>query len=183
MRTVEFRTGYGAAWLDLLATRIGRYGGSAPAELVDDAAALRRWLSEHDLAPAGPIHDADVTAAQELREAMHALAAAAVARRRPHRSNVHVVETALAADRPPSLRVGAVGLRAQRPADVSEALARLARQSIDDLTGPARGRLRACGDETCAGIFLDDTGRRRWCADERCGVRARVRAHPARQKA
>jgi predicted RNA-binding Zn ribbon-like protein len=66
---------------------------------------------------------------------------------------------------------------------VSEALARLARQSIDDLTGPTRGRLRACGDDTCAGIFLDDTGRRRWCADERCGVRARVRAHRARQKA
>ena len=32
-------------------------------------------------------------------------------------------------------------------------------------------------------IFLDETGRRRWCADERCGVKLRVRAHRARQKA
>ncbi len=180
---MEFRTGYGAAWLDLLATRVGRYGGSAPGELLDDAAALRRWLSDHDLAPGGTIDDADVAAAQELREAMHALAAAAVARRRPHRAAVQVVEAALVADRPPSLRVSSDGLRAQRPVDASEALARLARQSVDNLTGPARDRLRACGDDTCAGIFLDDTGRRRWCADERCGVRARVRAHRARQKA
>jgi predicted RNA-binding Zn ribbon-like protein len=180
---VEFRTGYGAAWLDLLATRIGRYGASAPRELIRDSSALRQWLTEHDLAPSGRIDDADVSAARQLRESMHALAAAAVARRRPQRTDVRVVATALAADRPPSVRVTAAGLQVRRPADTTEALGRLARQAIDDLAGPHRERLRACGDDTCAGIFLDETGRRRWCADERCGVKARVRAHRARQKA
>lgn len=180
---MEFRGGYGAAWLDLLATRIGRYGGSAPRELIGDPSALRRWLAEHDLAPSARIDDADVSAALELRESMFALAAAAVAHRRPQRADVRVVETALAADRPPSVRVTADGLQAQRPADTTEVLGRLARQAIEDLAGPHRERLRACGDDTCAGIFLDETGRRRWCADERCGVKARVRAHRARQKA
>jgi predicted RNA-binding Zn ribbon-like protein len=179
---VEFRTGYGAAWLDLLATRTGRYG-SARAELLGDAEALRQWLTAHDLAPTAGVRAADVAAAQELRESLHALAAATVAGRKPARTDVRVVEAALAADRPPSVRLTPAGLRMQRPADTAEAFARLARQAVDDLTGPERERLRACGDDTCAGIFLDDTGRRRWCADERCGVRARVRAHRARQKA
>ncbi len=179
---MEFRTGYGAAWLDLLATRLGRYEGPS-VEMLGDTGALRQWLTEHDLAPAARVSAADVAAVHELREALHALAAATVAGRKPARTDVRVVEAALAADRPPRIQLSSAGLSSQRPLDMAEALGRLARQAVDELTGPRRGRLRACGDETCAGIFLDDTGRRRWCADERCGVRARVRAHRARQKA
>lgn len=176
---MEFRTGYGAAWLDLLSTRLGRYSGRHTEQL-DDVGALRRWLSEHDLLPAGRIAPADVDRAQALRESLHALAAATVAGRRPPAADVERVQAALAGEPSPRLRVTADGLRLQRPADVDAALARLARHAVDQLTGPDRARLHACGDDTCAGIFLDETGRRRWCADERCGVKARVRAHRAR---
>jgi predicted RNA-binding Zn ribbon-like protein len=180
---VEFRTGYGAAWLDLLATRLGRYQRAEPTELLAEPAALRRWLGDHDLIPVGHIGADDLVNAQALRESLHGLAAAAVAGRRPLPADVRLVTAALVADRPPQLRSTPDGLRAQRPADIGQALGRLARQAVDQLVGPERARLRACGDDTCAGIFLDDTGRRRWCADERCGVKARVRAHRARQKA
>jgi predicted RNA-binding Zn ribbon-like protein len=180
---VDFRTGYGAAWLDLLATRLGRYSAAEPTEFLADPAALRQWLGEHDLVPAGRIDPDDVANAQALRESLHGLAAAAVAGRRPAAADVHMVAAALLADSPPQLRLTPDGLRAQRPVDIAQALGRLARQAVDQLVGPERVRLRACGDETCAGIFLDDTGRRRWCADERCGVKVRVRAHRARQKA
>jgi predicted RNA-binding Zn ribbon-like protein len=180
---VDFRTGYGAAWLDLLATRLGRYSGGEPTELLADPAALRRWLGQHDLVPAGRIRADDVVRAQAVRESLHGLAAASVAGRKPKLADVRLVRAALAADSPPQLRSTPDGLRAQRPADSAQALGRLARQAVDQLVGPERARLRACGDEMCAGIFLDDTGRRRWCADERCGVKARVRAHRARQKA
>jgi predicted RNA-binding Zn ribbon-like protein len=180
---VEFRTGYGAAWLDFLATRLGRYIRSEPTELLADPAALRRWLAEHDLVPAGPISSDDVSRAQALRESLHGLASATVAGRRVARADVHLVTAVLAADRPPQLRPAPEGLRAQRPADIAQALGRLARQAVDQLVGPDRARLQACGDDTCSGIFLDDTGRRRWCADGRCGVKARVRAHRVRQKA
>ncbi|MFI5897355.1 CGNR zinc finger domain-containing protein [Actinoplanes sp. NPDC051513] len=74
-------------------------------------------------------------------------------------------------------------LRLAPPAEVSVALAWLARQAAADLTGPTRQRLHACGDDACSGIFIDHTGRRRWCSDERCGVRARVRAQRARARA
>jgi predicted RNA-binding Zn ribbon-like protein len=180
---VDFRTGYGAAWLDLLATRLGRYSAGEPTELLADPAALRRWLGEHDLVPAGRIGADDVVRARALRESLHGLAAAAVAERRPAQADVRLVTRALAADRAPQLRSTPAGLRAQRPADIAQALGRLARQAVDQLVGPERAGLRACGDEACAGIFLDDTGRRRWCADERCGVKSRVRAYRARQKA
>jgi predicted RNA-binding Zn ribbon-like protein len=70
--------------------------------------------------------------------------------------------------------------RADRPADTSAALARIARQAADQLTAADPPRLRACGDDSCAGIFVDESGRRRWCNDTRCGSRARVRAHRAR---
>ena len=51
------------------------------------------------------------------------------------------------------------------------------RRSPTSRARPGSG-CRTCDDETCAGIFIDHSGRRRWCSDERCGVRARVRMGP-----
>jgi predicted RNA-binding Zn ribbon-like protein len=64
----------------------------------------------------------------------------------------------------------------------AEALARVARAAVQDLSGPTGTHLRPCGDDACSGIFVDYTGRRHWCSDERCGNRARVRAHRARAR-
>jgi len=179
---VEFRTGLGSAWLDLLATLIGRYQREQT-DLLADPAALRAWLAEHDLAPAGRITAADVDRVREVREALHAVAVATIAGRRPKSDDARVVAAALALDRPPTLRAGAAGLRAEHPASARVALARLVRSAVDTLTGPDRGHLRTCGDDTCSGIFLDLGGRRRWCSAQRCGVRVRVRAHRARAHA
>jgi len=177
----DFRTGYGASWLDFLATRIGRYQ-DAQRELLPDLAALRAFLAEHDLTPAEAPTARDVELARELREALHGAAVAAVRGDAPAAAAVREIESALTADRPLRIRRSAAGLRAQRPDSPREALARLARAAVEVLAGPERGLLRACGDDTCAGIFLDHGGRRRWCSDERCGNRARVRAHRARAK-
>ena len=82
------------------------------------------------------------------------------------------------------LVVGPLMAAVGRPETAEEALGRLARNAVHDLSDPYSPQLRACGDDTCSGIFLDPTGRRRWCSDERCGNRLRVRAHRARaQKA
>ena len=66
------------------------------------------------------------------------------------------------------------------PETVDDALARLALSALTQLGGPERTHLGACGDEDCHMAFLDQSGRRRWCSSQRCGVRARVRAHRAR---
>jgi predicted RNA-binding Zn ribbon-like protein len=175
----KFRSGNGAPWLDLLATLGGRYRARQNDALATPAL-LREWLSQHDLEPIGAVHEDDLAAARELREALHRMAVAALRDEPPAPADRRRVAGALAADRPLRLNPRAPGLSVARPATAAEALARLARDAVQDLTGARRDQLHACGDDTCSGIFLDTTGRRRWCSDQTCGNRLRVRAHRAR---
>lgn len=175
-----FRSGNGATWLDFAATLLGRYRDDQSDQLAD-AAALRAWLVVQNLTPVQVPNDDDLRRARELREALHAAARAALAGAPPPSAAVRVIDAALADDQPLRLKRVADGLQVARPQTASEALGRVARAAVQDLTGPTREHLRACGDDTCSGIFIDYTGRRHWCSDERCGNRARVRAHRARK--
>jgi len=177
----EFRSGNGAIWLDLMATLLGRYR-EVQTDQLSDPAALHAWLVERDLAPRGPTTESDLLRARELREALHLAARAALGEAPPPAAALRSIEAALAQDQPLRIQRGPTGLRTLAPATAAEALARVARAAVEDLSGPARAHLRACGDDTCAGIFVDYTGRRHWCSDERCGNRARVRAHRARAR-
>jgi len=51
------------------------------------------------------------------------------------------------------------------------------RAAVDLLTSDAIGRVRLCGDASCAWLFLDTTrnGTRRWCDMKECGNRNKVR--------
>jgi predicted RNA-binding Zn ribbon-like protein len=178
--TTKFRTGNGAPWLDLLATRVGRYRAEQ-VDAIDSPAMLRAWLREHGLEPSAAVTSDDVKRADLTREAIHRTATASLRGASPDPADVALLEHALDADQAIRVRLRRSGLLAiGRPATAQEALARLTRDAVQDLTGPQRERLHACGDDTCSGIFLDHTGRRRWCSDERCGNRMRVRAHRAR---
>lgn len=177
----KFRTGNGADWLDLLATKLGRYRGQ-PVEMLADPAALRAWFAEHGMEPAAEVTGPDLTAAHALREALHRAAVATLDGHSVDARDLAILQDKLVADRGVEVHHDGARLRLTRPADAAVALAWLARQAVVDLTGPTRERLHACGDATCSGIFIDHSGRRRWCSDERCGVRARVRAHRARER-
>ncbi|MDN5795707.1 MAG: ABATE domain-containing protein [Intrasporangium sp.] len=175
----------GSAWLDLAATLRGRFREPArQTDLIEDPRALQSWLAARGLGPRRTPTAEDVIAAQRLRETVHVLARALATGQPLDPVLVRRLNQILRAAGPAGLllRLDSGGsLVASRPADASEALARIARQAAADLTGPRAGRLRTCGDETCSGVFFDDTGRRRWCSDEGCGVRVRVRAHRARR--
>jgi predicted RNA-binding Zn ribbon-like protein len=177
----EFRSGNGAIWLDLTATLLGRYREDRIDQLADPAA-LRAWLGERDLVPREPMTADDLARARELREALHAAARAALRGAPPPTAALRSIEAALEQDRPLRIKRGSTGLRTVAPLTAAEALARIARAAVQDLSGPSQAHLRACGDDTCSGIFVDYTGRRHWCSDERCGNRARVRAHRARAR-
>jgi predicted RNA-binding Zn ribbon-like protein len=175
----EFRFGYGAPWLDLLATlRMRRRPPEQ--EYLTDPAALQAWLRAEKLQPVSAPTGAQLDAFVELREALYLLARSSLEGTRPPAAAVQALNAALRYDTPPQLSATADGVQARRPADATVALGRIAREAAETLTGPARERLRPCGDDTCGGIFLDDSGRRRWCSDAQCGSRARVRAHRAR---
>jgi predicted RNA-binding Zn ribbon-like protein len=51
------------------------------------------------------------------------------------------------------------------------------------LTDPARlARVRICPGDNCGWLFVDTTGRRRWCSMEVCGSRAKMRRLYARRR-
>ena len=175
----KFRGGNGAAWLDLLATLGGRYRAQQRDALATPAL-LREWLRQHGAEPTGAVTDADLVLARDLREALHRAAVAALRDEPPAADDRRLIAAALAADEPLRLNPRSRELAITRPATARAALARLARDAVQDLAGARRAQLHACGDDTCSGVFLDGTGRRRWCSDQTCGNRLRVRAHRAR---
>jgi predicted RNA-binding Zn ribbon-like protein len=50
------------------------------------------------------------------------------------------------------------------------------------LTSPDRGLVRACPGEGCGWLFLDTSGRRRWCMMSICGNRAKARRFADRRR-
>ncbi len=181
MTTTVFRAGNGAAWLDLLSTLEGRYRDTL-LDYLDTPDRLAAWLDVAGLRPAAAVTEIDVTRVADLREALHRVTVAVLLGTTPRPVDVAVLDRTLAADVPLRAAAGPGRVRVDHPATVDEAMARLVRDAVQVLSGPRRASLRACGDNTCASIFLDDSGRRRWCTDERCGNRMRVRAHRARAR-
>jgi predicted RNA-binding Zn ribbon-like protein len=178
-----FRWHRGAPWLDLLATS-GLTFGPRPIERIPTPGRLAAWLDGAGLAPERPPGTADVERARQLRETLRALAMASVAGEAPPADAVAHLAAVLSEHHDPvRLEVEGGELRRRRPGSTAEALARLARQAADHLTGPLRHELAVCGETDCRGVFADPTGRRHWCPAAGCASRGRVRALRARRAA
>jgi predicted RNA-binding Zn ribbon-like protein len=55
-------------------------------------------------------------------------------------------------------------------------------QAAELLVSPALPRVRACPGSGCGWLFLDRSGRRRWCTMGTCGNRAKARRFAARHR-
>lgn len=164
----------GARWLDLLATS-GSADSPHPKERIVGVSALRGWLEAHRLTPRARPTEADVAATQRLRENLRTLAQAALAGDASPPKAVTGVRRMLAADEAPRLLRTAVGVRLAAPPTTEVALACLTREAVTDMASERLGQLHGCEGETCSALYLDPTGRRRWCSTEVCGNRHRVR--------
>lgn len=176
----EFRSGNGAAWLDLLSTLGGRYR-ETQVDALGDPVRLCSWLRANDLEPTEPVTADDLDAVRTVREALHRVALAAIHGAPPDAGDLGALERALAEDAPPRLVATRDGLGVLGPRTARHALAVLVRDAVGMLAGDDLAHLHTCGDETCSSVFLDRSGRRRWCTDLSCGNRARVRAHRAQR--
>jgi predicted RNA-binding Zn ribbon-like protein len=182
-REWRLRFDAGAPWLDLVAT-VAYAHTSTPIERLTDLDRLREWLAAENLLPSTDPTEADLDLVRTVRQTLRGLAEATVHSGPELKGSTARLNEVLAFDRPVSVRVDRSGaLTVSWPATVREALARLARQAVEHLTGPVAATLRVCGDNDCSMVFTDPTGRRRWCAAQSCGVRNRVRAHRSRQRA
>lgn len=149
---------------------------------------LGRWVAERfDRVDASDASPRDLVDARALRDSISRLYVGAARQEPVAPDDVDTVNLyAAMPDIPPALagghrRAGADRIR------VAQALTSLARDAIAVLAADARPsdggqRIRACDADDCRMVFHDEsrTNNRRWCAMERCGNRAKVRAHRER---
>jgi predicted RNA-binding Zn ribbon-like protein len=175
-----FRFDCGAAWLNLLATK-GRNFSANPIERLATPQLLTEWLERCELAPVRQVGDDDVRQARQLRETLRALALAAVDEEPPPAGAAADVVAFLAEHDQPVRLTADDRLRRDQPVTTANALARIARQAIDQLTSADRLALKVCPEDDCRDVFIDPPGRRRWCPSPACASRGRVRALRARR--
>ncbi|MDP9868153.1 MULTISPECIES: CGNR zinc finger domain-containing protein [Streptosporangium] len=177
-----FRFDCGATWLNLLATR-GRTFSADPVERLATSDRLAEWLERCELSPARPPDQGDLHQARKLRETLRVLALATVDEQPPPVAATADLAAFLAGHDDPVRLAADDRLRREPPATTAHALARIARQAVDQLTGSDRLALKSCPEHDCRGVFVDPPGRRRWCPSPACASRGRVRALRARRKA
>ncbi|MGW8698043.1 ABATE domain-containing protein [Streptomyces eurythermus] len=139
-----------------------------------------RWLAAHDLTtPDVQLYEVCAQRMRTLRAHIRALFAARVDTTTPPEESLRAVNEALTSVPTAPLLAwdGARGLRRVQahPTDqaVNHALATLAADAADLLTGPDADILAACGSAPCDRFLLRTHGRRHWCST-RCGDRARA---------
>ena len=157
---------------------------------LNSPAALCDWLTVVTVADQVALGDPgtdELAAARGLRDALRRLAAFCTDDPRAHaRSAMHSLEEAVdAVNTAVTLRPQAVlavrdgVLRREQRADsspVRAALAELAYEAVELLTGPGATTLRACQAPGCVLYFVKTHPRRQWCS-EACGNRARAARH------
>ncbi|MBB6545835.1 CGNR zinc finger domain-containing protein [Nonomuraea rubra] len=171
--------------IDFVNSAIALPGGQF-VDLLGTPEATNRWLTERGLAPADAgVQEMCATQLRSLREHLRALFAARVGGLPPHPAALSAVNDALT--RAPAAALlqwdEKSGPFRAIPCPTNEildrALATLAANAADLLTGPDAGRLTACGSTPCNRYLLRH-GRRHWCST-RCGDRARAARAYARR--
>ena len=145
---------------------------------VDDLAA---WLHERFEDVDGTVSEGDLRDAIALRGAIAGAVASASRGAEVAPEAVDVINLfAATPDIPPSLSGGSRQAGRAR-ARVGQAMSELARETVAVLA-IHRDRLRVCDAQDCGLVFYDESrsNNRRWCSMQRCGNRAKVRAHRAK---
>jgi predicted RNA-binding Zn ribbon-like protein len=143
---------------------------------------LGRWLIQASLLTAAPpVEQGQLAEARRLRESIYRLVSRAG--KNPDRRDVRELNR-WAAKPPLAPRLAGDGRTvkwvAGRP--VEAALATIARDAADLLSGPLATRVRECAAPDCALLFVDTSrpGRRRWCSMDACGNRIKTAAYRRR---
>ena len=137
--------------------------------------------------PARPGGAGELSLARDLRAALHHLFSALARGQEPDAvqlTALHAVYAeAVAAGTLGARADGSVGIewRADEPRRVRFAVAADAVALIGD--AGRLDRLHRCPGRDCGWIFLDTSGRRRWCSMATCGSREKMRRMYARKRA
>jgi predicted RNA-binding Zn ribbon-like protein len=173
--------------LDLANTPLALAGGEV--DLLATPPQVAAWLTGRGLAPPGAeVRDQCVRRLKALRGHVRGLFSAHVNGNAPSAEDLDAVNTALT--RAPAADIlrwdpeRGLHRAAAHPIDqmLERAMAVLAADAADLLTGPAAARLAACGSPPCRRFLLRTHAARHWCS-VRCGDRARAARAYARRRA
>ena len=173
----------GARALDFAYT--GAMGNNPAWEKLHTPSDLAAWLETRFEASDGTVSERDLTDARGLREAIASIASALSVNETPDPKQIGVINLfAATPDIPPRLEGG--GMTAGRTTvRTSQALSTMAREAVFLFGAEPHERIRECAADNCALVFYDESrsNNRRWCSMRRCGNRAKVRSHRARNSA
>ena len=154
-------------------------------EDLSDPAALRHWLGEHDLLPAGAtVAETDLERALEVREAIRALLLANNGAPLDQDAVATLNRAAEAARL--AVRFAEDGHAELVPSEqgVPGALARILGLTYTAMADETWPRLKACRDHACMWAFYDSSKNRSrtWCSMQTCGNRTKARAYRERRR-
>lgn len=143
---------------------------------------LNAWYLESGLVDTiTPGTEGDVRAATTVREAVYQLV---TNRRLGEDFDREALDAVNAAARktPVTPQLTPTGRRTE--ATPEQALATVARQAVELLSGPDVPLLKECGNPECTRIYIDRSRgmRRQWCGMESCGNKIKAAAYRARKK-
>lgn len=174
--------------------------GSTPAESLHNFAGVLAWLSSTKALPPAAVadlrkwseaHPAGAAAVFdeiiEIRELVHRMLHALASATTSGHDDLRRFNRALDDAAPRALLDRAeagFGWRIDLKPNAAAILAPVLWSATDILVGPASARLRACANDRCLWLFLDDSknGTRRWCSMQSCGNRAKAHRHYLRHK-
>ena len=181
---LAFRFVSGDRALDLLCTLGDRH--REPIERLREPADLDRWLAAAGLPVPARATRRDLGDARRLRETVNRLTRATLAAGTPDPADLRELNRwarrpALAPQADPKFRRRWTGEHLVRAA-----LAVIAREAVELLTGPERALIRECAAApSCSLLYLDRSRarRRRWCQMDKCGSRAKMTSYRRRRSA
>ncbi|WP_030340549.1 CGNR zinc finger domain-containing protein [Streptomyces sp. NRRL S-1022] len=166
--------------LDFVATLRARR--SARFEMFVTPERLNAWYVESGLVDSiTPGHEDDVREAIAVREALYRLVTSRRLGEDFDREALAVVNGA-ARKTPATPQLTLHGRHTE--ATPGQALATVARQAVELLSGPDVPLLKECGNPECTRVYIDRSRgmRRQWCGMESCGNKIKAAAYRARKK-
>jgi predicted RNA-binding Zn ribbon-like protein len=161
-----------------------KHRSSAREELLTEPKLLSDWAVQAGLVDeAIDATEDDCASAIELREAIYRTVCARLEKRRPHTSDIDLLNELAPRPQlaPRLLRSGAT----RRDGTVAQLLASLAADLLDLMAGPDIENVKRCSDPDCTRLYLDSSRakNRHWCGMATCGNKAKVKAFRERQRA
>jgi len=164
-------------------------GGHVAPEVTDvlaEPGMLVRWGRRVGLLTSAAASDAELAAARSLRESLYSVFGAAAGGGEPPTHDLDAVRSVFAAAAAAGTLTQSDGAwrlawPAVDPRTVRFAVAADAVRLLDD---PGRlGRVTVCPGRLCGWLFINASGRRRWCSMSACGSREKMRRMYARRAA